>query len=1593
MGKNYELVLDFLVNLKADKSQVDKIAKEIESVFKKLNPELNFDGGNLKNEIKQLVNYLNNAEANAEELGKLLSGLEIDLNTEEATKSLAEIERWLKDIDKTDLSNLESTFNKLSDGKFDENIAELDKALKEMDGEKFGEEVEKLANSFARTRQEVEELVAKQKLALQALKASGKEGSEAYNKLEKDIAEAEKQLQKMSDTAEKTSSIGDKFAKFGMIAMGVEQITSTLSQFQEPFIELDRQVRNIGTLGVKNFEEFATAATELSKKVPDAAQDIAAGVYDAISAGTIKVKDGIADVGEGMIFVETASKLATAGLTTTKDAVNGLTSVMNAYGIEASRAGEVADIFFGAVNVGKTTIPELNASLANVIPTAAAFGVEFNQVAAAIATMTKQGTPTAQATTQIRAALVELAKPGAELAAVMQKAGVSLESLKSEGLQATMAKLGEAMESTGKKASQVFSSVEAAGAAMLLSGKSAAMAAEDLDAVRNAVGSTDAAFAIASEGIGNKTKMMMNEIQAGFNSLMGAVGSIGQTALATATQIAPLITSFAGLSNLIPAGAVSKVGELGKSLLTKLVPGLMGATSAQGALNATMMVNPYVLAVAGVAALVTGLHYLSGALHETAKEKLEDAKADEELLKSKIEANRQQRELAKSNLELVESFRKQGESAMQNENLLLRLASTYPGAIDLSKSYEENLKALEAASGKSAEQLANLEKEMAGLSEQKINLDIKLANLEVDTAKEEIENQLTDAFGNWATDIDEWILGTSMPRQFAEGIIKQYTKGIYEAKDDASLQKANLEFQMAIFNDKNFEGLDNKQKQMVIKSIQQMTEAKRKAIEEGNRSLEKDLADFRTAGFQENDIVDLLAKKYGKTKEEVQELIKKQEESKETTEGQVDAVGKLAEAWANATAEVDKNIKSQLGAANELYKQLQDKNLTKERKAELQQQYQETIKNLRDEAKEKKNLDKIDELNQIRAGLKTVQGKSAFELAKAEAEQKVKMLDLEQKNYEFIQKQSALQEGRKLNSLDEFIINQKNLNTIQMQRNAWIEVLKAKKLIKEIKPDGEIVFAAKVKEADKSEIKSIIQDYNFKILEEQTKLQELKIKLKADDIELQNKLKDLEQKKIEWEISIGIKEETALEVYADEYRNKLSVLREEINKSNEQIIAVEDEMGKKIGAVKGENSEQEIESLRIKYQMQIKEVKEKNYELLQNEFETQQKIHDIEDKIYKARVEAIKKNEEERLTKINERYEKESEAFSKFVEIYNKAAEKNIGLDKDEELKKLDEIEKSKLAELEKWQEMGVISKEEYEDKKSKIEEEARKERERKEEEFRRKQLQAEEQLKGMELELQRRKEEQSLKVQQEALQKQLELLGKKASKFDELGKPIFDSKKDQEEYEALQKQLGETEKMLKEKGDAIGAITSVMQESVTESLTNLFAGDPEAAADSWRKFFSQLAGMLQAKASAFVLDMVLSPGTMKYLSALPFPANVVAVPVITATINAAVKAITDPIIKSILSFSSGGRVDNPTLAVVGDASRLGGRNREWIFNDSQLVATVQMAGASSNAMLLAKLDRLEKLLASQELKTTLRGSDIDIALKRQHRINSARSK
>ncbi|HRP02281.1 MAG TPA: hypothetical protein PLE30_06490 [Candidatus Kapabacteria bacterium] len=54
MAKNFQVVLDFLVNLKSDKSQVERLAKEVETNLSKVSPDLDFDSTEFKNLLIKL---------------------------------------------------------------------------------------------------------------------------------------------------------------------------------------------------------------------------------------------------------------------------------------------------------------------------------------------------------------------------------------------------------------------------------------------------------------------------------------------------------------------------------------------------------------------------------------------------------------------------------------------------------------------------------------------------------------------------------------------------------------------------------------------------------------------------------------------------------------------------------------------------------------------------------------------------------------------------------------------------------------------------------------------------------------------------------------------------------------------------------------------------------------------------------------------------------------------------------------------------------------------------------------------------------------------------------------------------------------------------------------------------------------------------------------------------------------------------------------------------------------------------------------------------------------------------------------------------
>jgi len=165
---------------------------------------------------------------------------------------------------------------------------------------------------------------------------------------------------------------------------------------------------------------------ELSAEFGLAKKTLAEGLYQALSAG-VPAENAID-------FLRVASKSAVGGVTDVKTSVDGLTSVLNAYGIEASKVSQVSDILFTVVKEGKINFEELSQNIGNIAPFAKVAGVGIEHLSAMIATLVKVDKPE-RAMTSLRQAMVFAAKEGKPLLQVLNEfEGKSLEDMLAAGV-------------------------------------------------------------------------------------------------------------------------------------------------------------------------------------------------------------------------------------------------------------------------------------------------------------------------------------------------------------------------------------------------------------------------------------------------------------------------------------------------------------------------------------------------------------------------------------------------------------------------------------------------------------------------------------------------------------------------------------------------------------------------------------------------------------------------------------------------------------------------------------------------------------------------------------------------------------------------------------------------------------------------------------------------------------------------------------------------------------------------------------------------------------------------------------------------------
>jgi len=305
-------------------------------------------------------------------------------------------------------------------------------------------------------------------------------------------------------------------AATGGLAIGAGIAAGAVASIRS-FADLEKGMNEVFTL-LPGISEAAMG--ELTGQVKDFSKDfgvlpneVVPALYQALSAGV--PKDNVFE------FLEVGQKAALGGVTDLSTAVDGISSVVNAYGSDVISAGEASDLMFTAVRLGKTNFEELSASLFNVIPTASALGIGFGDVTGALAAMTAQGVPTSVATTQLRSLFVELGKEGTKVGTIFEEAaGQSFPDFIASGgdVGGALEILTDASEDTGVAISDMFGSVEAGSAALSLTGSDAFVDA--VGEMGESAGATDAAFEQMDQGLSRS----WDKIKATFSVALADIG-------------------------------------------------------------------------------------------------------------------------------------------------------------------------------------------------------------------------------------------------------------------------------------------------------------------------------------------------------------------------------------------------------------------------------------------------------------------------------------------------------------------------------------------------------------------------------------------------------------------------------------------------------------------------------------------------------------------------------------------------------------------------------------------------------------------------------------------------------------------------------------------------------------------------------------------------------------------------------------------------------------------------------------------------------------------------------------------------------------
>jgi TP901 family phage tail tape measure protein len=419
----------------------------------------------------------------------------------------------------------------------------------------------------------------------QYMKAAAESGKATDN-----IAKADKWKQ----LGKETSALGDKLSRnvtLPIVGVGVAALKMS-GDFDKAFVNM----QTLAGVSAKEVDGLKESVLGLSGEVGIAPQELAEALYFIQSSGFAGK--------EALDALEMSAKGAAAGLGSTIQVADAVTSAINGYGKANLTAARATDILVATAQQGKAEASELAPQFGRLIPIAAELGISFDQVGAGMAFLTRASGDASLASTQMSGILAKLLDSGVEGAKALDAIGGSAESLKQsvreKGLLQTLIDLRAELEANGLSLSDFSRDQQFLQGALQLTGSSAEEAKEIFKAMATETGQTEEAFSKWADSMGAENAQAWAKFQVAMIRLGDTLAPLAADLIGFASGLLEWFQKLPGpvksiaAALVIMAAAAGPVLSIGGRIITiygavsKALAGGVGGVNAFGtAMNQT----------------------------------------------------------------------------------------------------------------------------------------------------------------------------------------------------------------------------------------------------------------------------------------------------------------------------------------------------------------------------------------------------------------------------------------------------------------------------------------------------------------------------------------------------------------------------------------------------------------------------------------------------------------------------------------------------------------------------------------------------------------------------------------------------------------------------------------------------------------------------------------------------------------------------------------------------------------------------------------------------------------------------------------------